>query len=435
MARTVRDTNLETRSARLRLAPRRKPYWRVLETGLHLGYRRTKEGGGSWVARRFIGEGRYSETKIGTADDLQDADGVALHSFGQAQEEARKWWRGEQRRALGHAPAENGSLTVAKIVEPYFFERERRGSKGLSQDRSAAAARILPALGEIELSKLTTRRIRDWHAELARTPKLARVGGTTKRAKSRDLDLNDGDAMRARRATANRTLTVLKAALGHAFREGHIANDDPWRKVKPFRAVDAAVVRFLSGDECRRLANASQGAFRHLVRAALLTGCRYGELTRMRVGDFNFEAGTATIQESKAGKSRHVALTDEGRRLFSELAAGKTSREPIFVRDDGRLGGASHQQRPIDAASAHANLEPPATFHVLRHTYASALAMRGVPLGVIAAQLGHADTRMTERHYAHLAPNYVADSVRAALPTLDIVEESNVMSWARNSNG
>lgn len=52
MARTVRDTNLETRTARLRLAPRRKPYWRVLKSGLHFGYRRMKEGGGSRVARR-----------------------------------------------------------------------------------------------------------------------------------------------------------------------------------------------------------------------------------------------------------------------------------------------------------------------------------------------------------------------------------------------
>ena len=52
--------------------------------------------------------------------------------------------------------------------------------------------------------------------------------------------------------------------------------------------------------------------------------------------------------------------------------------------------------------------------------------MRGVPMGVIAAQLGHADTRMTEKHYAHLAPNYVADTVRAALPALGIVERSNV---------
>lgn len=56
------------------------------------------------------------------------------------------------------------------------------------------------------------------------------------------------------------------------------------------------------------------------------------------------------------------------------------------------------------------------------------LAMRGVPMGVIAAQLGHSDTRMTEKHYAHLAPNYIADTVRAALPTMGIIEPVNVSS-------
>ena len=60
------------------------------------------------------------------------------------------------------------------------------------------------------------------------------------------------------------------------------------------------------------------------------------------------------------------------------------------------------------------------TFHVLRHTHASQLAMRGVPMAVIARQLGHADTRMTEKHYAHLAPNYVADTIRANFPNLGI---------------
>jgi hypothetical protein len=44
--------------------------------------------------------------------------------------------------------------------------------------------------------------------------------------------------------------------------------------------------------------------------------------------------------------------------------------------------------------------------------------MRAVPMAVIARQLGHADTRMTERHYAHLAPNYVADTIRASFPRL-----------------
>ena len=56
----------------------------------------------------------------------------------------------------------------------------------------------------------------------------------------------------------------------------------------------------------------------------------------------------------------------------------------------------------------------------------STLAMRGVPLGVIATQLGHADTRMTEKHYAHLAPSYVADTIRAQFPNLGITDASKV---------
>jgi len=48
------------------------------------------------------------------------------------------------------------------------------------------------------------------------------------------------------------------------------------------------------------------------------------------------------------------------------------------------------------------------------------LVMRGVPMGVIAEQLGHAGTRMTEKHYAHLAPSYVAETIRAHFPKLGL---------------
>lgn len=68
------------------------------------------------------------------------------------------------------------------------------------------------------------------------------------------------------------------------------------------------------------------------------------------------------------------------------------------------------------------------TFHELRHTYASRLVMNAVPLAVVAAQLGHSDTRMVEKHYGHMAPNYVADTVRAAFGKIGIVEETNVVS-------
>jgi integrase len=87
--------------------------------------------------------------------------------------------------------------------------------------------------------------------------------------------------------------------------------------------------------------------------------------------------------------------------------------------------GSNSQHRLSDQVSA--NTDPPINFHGLRHTYASRLAMRGVPLAVIAAQLGHSDTRMVEKHYGHLAPNYVADTVRTAFGRLGIVEASNII--------
>jgi len=53
--------------------------------------------------------------------------------------------------------------------------------------------------------------------------------------------------------------------------------------------------------------------------------------------------------------------------------------------------------------------------------------MKGVPLAAIAAQLGHSDTRMVEKHYGHLAPSYVAETVRAAFGPLGLVGPSNVL--------
>ena len=124
----------------------------------------------------------------------------------------------------------------------------------------------------------------------------------------------------------------------------------------------------------------------------------------MHVSDFNADAGVVTVRESKADKPRHVVLTEEGQRLFADLTVGKFGSDPIFTRADGGVWGRSHQLRPMREACRKAKIKPEISFHVLRHTHGSALAMRGVPMGVIAEQLGHADTRMTEKHYAHLAP-------------------------------
>lgn len=75
----------------------------------------------------------------------------------------------------------------------------------------------------------------------------------------------------------------------------------------------------------------------------------------------------------------------------------------------------------------------PVRFHDLRHTHGNALAMKGVRVGVIPAQLRHADTRMTERDYAHFSPSHVAETIRAHFPDLGFVPKSNVQSIGKRS--
>src|SRR5215831_14439923 len=136
MARTVRDASLETRTARLRLRIRSEPYWRGLEKGFALGYRRRGKGG-TWLARRRPAVGGYVEHKIGTSDDLQDADGVAILDYGQAQTAARTWWRAELRREEGH-DTRFGPYTVADAIADYLQEFEGRGGRSVYQTRRVA---------------------------------------------------------------------------------------------------------------------------------------------------------------------------------------------------------------------------------------------------------------------------------------------------------
>jgi integrase len=422
MARTVQDANLGSRAARAKLKARKKPYYRTIDQGRHLGYYKGARGG-AWLARYFKGAGQYAETKLGTADDVTDADGVEILDFTAAQEKARAWFAEQARTAAGLDPKPAGPYTVADAMRDYIADYKRRGH-GLRTVESANTAHILPALSSIEVAKLTTARIRAWLHGIAEAPALVR----TKHGKARQHRAapKDADGRRRRRAAANRIFNVLQAALNFAWREGKAPSDDAWRKVERFKAVDAPVLRYLTEAEWVRLVNACPADFRQLVRAALLTGCRYSELTALHGADFNPDAGTLLVRASKSGKSRHVVLTEEGQKFFAAVTAGRAGDALFFTRTDGRPWQPSDQQRPFRDACKAAKIAPAVTFHILRHTHGSTLAMRGVPLPVIAKQLGHADTRMTERHYAHLSPNYIAETIRASFPTLGILEQSNV---------
>lgn len=423
MARRVRDAVLETRNARRGLPIRSKPYWRALDKGLHLGYRRTKKGG-SWLVRRYIGNEDYSQNRIGSADDFQDADGLATFDYNGAIKDARLWFESEIRKENGLNDPVGKVYTVADVMNDYEAHYKIEG-RGIVTIHSAMNAHILPALGSIPVDKLTTKKITDWHRAVAAKPAQLRTGKHQGKRNFREVS-DDEEVIRKRRASANRVLTILKAALNYVWKEGKVASDTAWRKVRPFKNCDAPVVRYLTQDECVRFTNACPPDFRKMCNGALLTGCRYSEVAKLKACDFNPDSNNVLVRKSKNGKSRHVNLSDEGVAFFRKECAGKTGETLIFVHDDGSPWKKSHQFRLMRQASEAAKIVPSIGFHVLRHTHGSMLAMKGVPIPVIAKQLGHADTRITERHYAHLSPNYVADTIRQNFPKLGIVADDKV---------
>jgi integrase len=405
VARTVRDANLETRTARGRLKARGKPYYRALEPGHHLGYRKPLGGAGKWVARHYIGGEAYQVETLATADDYSDADGIAVLNYRQAQAMARE----RMVARAHHAAGKHGPLTVGDAVESYleFLEAHRKTGHGA---RRRAEALILPQLGNIEVAELTTERLRRWHIGLAKSPaRLRTAAGTKQQHRAAD---HSAEGVRKRQATANRLFTILRAALNFAWREGRTPSDAAWRRVKPFEGVDTARVRYLTVAGCKRLINASAPDFRRLVQAAIATGARYGELCGATVADFDADAGTLAIRTTKSGRPRYATLADEARVLFEEWCAGRAGDETLFLKANGKPWRKSGQQVPMRQACERAGITPPASFHLLRHSHASHLAMRGVPLGVIAEQLGHSSTRMTQKHYAHLSPSYSASLIR-----------------------
>lgn len=414
MPRTVRDANLETRSARARLEAQCF-HWRAIAPGLALGYWHGKRGFGSWTLRTLTdrASGRYSTQRFAYADDTRDADGVGILTYHQAAERARAL----SCSAADASPGEPcGPFTVESAAREYleWFAAHRKSAYAT---KNVIDAHIRPRLGRRLVAELTTREIQRWHESIAASRARLRRPRDEHAPRHREQDLADPAVARRRRASANRILSVLRAILNHAWREGRAPSDSAWRRVRPFKNASEPLVRYLSEEEARRLVNTSPPDLRALVRAAMLTGCRYGELVALRVEDYRADAGTVHVRESKSGAPRHVPLTDEGLALFDALCAGRAGAELAFLRA-GRPWGKNHQVRELAAACKRSGIVPQVSFHVLRHTYGSWLAMRGVALQVIAAALGHSDTRITHKHYAHLAPSHIAEVIRAHLPEI-----------------
>jgi integrase len=464
MPRKVRDSKLDTRTARASLKANVKPYFRLIEPGLFIGYRRLPgDRPGTWVARRYDPDQRTytvknlktADARLVFADDKSEADGETILTFGQAQAAAKVEREQEAFEKLR-------PYTVRQAINSYLKSKEADG-RDVVDSKCRSNAHILPSLGDLECNKLTKDEIQDWHRSLAKAaPRTRTKAGTNQQFRKFS---GDKDAVRRRQASANRVMTILKAALNQAFENGRVASDSAWRKVKRFKGVDMARLRYLTMAEAKHLINTTDSDFRKLVQGALQSGARYGQLAELVVSDFHADTkGNGTLQlRSRKGdgteKVYHATLTAEGASFFKVICGGRPGNELMF-RNVGRIQRAtdrekvsrekrgeltdgividggyewreSEQLRLMAAACERAKIKPPIGFHGLRHTWASHAVMNGVPLLVVAKNLGHSDTRMVEKHYGHLAPSYITDAIRANAPKFGFKPDTNVVPLARH---
>ena len=418
VGRVVKDARLDSREARLKLAISHEPYWRLIHEGLHLGYRKGTRGG-IW-RMRFRNEPtkHYIKKTLGKADDNNESNGIDILNFKQAQIKAV---------AVAHDINKTISkpLTVYDAVQHYLaWYKEHR--KAYVETNLTINAHILPHFGHQLISALKSQDIKAWLNQLAAQAPRKRTARFQEQQYRENSD--DPSNKRSRKATANRILTVLKAILNKAFHDELVEDNTAWRRVKPFENVEHAKARFLNEAECKRLINAARADFRVLLKAALFTGARYSELTYLEVESVNIDTATIYIKISKSDKGRYIPLSADGLDFFKTLIIGKLGNELVFKKQDGTCWGDNHQARLLKDACHHAKIIPAVGFHELRHTYASLLAQAGADLLTISKLLGHADTRITSRHYAHLCDRTLANAVNRLLPSFGHEKERKIQN-------
>lgn len=204
--------------------------------------------------------------------------------------------------------------------------------------------------------------------------------------------------------TYNRCRTVLSSIFKLGMENKKIASN-PAKLLKRKRESDGRV-RFLNqnepDEEARLREVITQQWPEHLAEfeIAVNTGMRRSEQYRRITWEcVDFGRRDLFVPKSKNGRARHIALNDAALAAFRELYQRTGGSNPIFAGKAGiALQGPRHWfEDAIEKAKV-----PDFTWHDCRHTFASRLVMRGVPLRVVAELLGHRTIQMTMR-YAHLA--------------------------------
>jgi integrase len=283
----------------------------------------------------------------------------------------------QQEIDAGHlTPPSARAVTLGTAVAEYLTFKAHHGKRSLDDDQIILERKILPAFG-------------------ADTPLTAVTGAAIAQYERRRLG-------KVKPGTVANELSVLRHLLRLAARWGYL-------KAAPAIVLPKRADGRLR-DACRGSRNPYLGT---IVTVALHTGLRQGELLGLAWERVDLSAARITLDHrTKSGGPRGVPIN---RPLYDALVALEPDQARrvgyLFKAGEGRRWGAIRTAYGL--ALERAGITG-ATFHTLRHTFASHAVMRGVTLAELRELLGHSTLGMTLR-YAHLAPT----ALRAAVERLE----------------
>jgi len=199
-------------------------------------------------------------------------------------------------------------------------------------------------------------------------------------------------------------LSNLSCAFNRAVRDGYLLKN-PCIGIKRFKLPERQPL-FYSSEEFERLVKAIDNEdIKDIVKVAVNTGMRQGELIGIEWHQVNFNQGIITLDNrnhiTKTKRVRSLPMNEKVREVLDKRILGKNGKHSYVFTFNGEPIEQKFITRYFKQFVYKAEVNPKLNFHSLRHTFASWLAQKNISLFVISRLLGHSDIKTTQI-YAHL---------------------------------
>lgn len=311
--------------------------------------------------------------------------------------------RGERLREIRHGkyfPTRSNKLTMKEAWKAYD-KWLGTGKKHPEDDRSRYKAHIEDKFGDKLLSEITAHDLENFKISLLGKKIVSPTG------KTRNISP----------ATVKHILVLIRQIYNKMIAWDKYKGANPIKGVK-LPSLNNKRERFLTHQEAGQLLKKLNKVSYQLWEISLLslhTGMRAGEICALRWADVDLDNGIINIPDSKSGRARHVYLSDTVKDMLSVKDHDNSGKLVFEARGGGKIKDISKAfHRTVEDLGFNNGIDDRrrrVTFHTLRHTFASWLALQGTPIIEIKELLGHQTLVMTER-YAHLIPDHKKAAVQ-----------------------